>query len=948
MEVSVVEDDMSFELRRFWDYESLGIVDKGSLLYDEFVSEVKLIDGRYQVRLPFKENHDLLPDNFSLSKSRLVSLLKRLRPSPELLERYNDVIQEQMKQGIIEPVEQGIHNGVGRVHYIPHHKVVRIDKQTTKLRVVYDASARAGRNTPSLNDCLYAGPPLSPLIYDILLRFRVYKTAITGDIEKAFLNILVDPRDRDYLRFLWVDDIKDQHSNLQAYRFTRVAFGVSASPFLLNATVRHHLTSTERTSEFAQRVLKSLYVDDYVGGDDSDQSAFEVYKNLKSFFKGGGSTCESGCPILQSCKRELKNLKANFYRHHQSLTGLSRSLHSVFGSEEIHDATKHKVLGIVWDSQKDMWFLDLASPLETVSDDSVTKRAILGATSKLYDPLGLLSPVIILLKIIFQSICKSKVGWDDPVDSFLYKQWLKLVQDTRKVGVVELKRHYFRGSSSVDLLEVQLHGFADASDKAYGAVVYLRIKLTSGMIYTPLLSSKTRVAPINGETTPRLELLGALILARLVRSVVSAFEGTLRIDYIYCWLDSQIALWWIWGVNKEFKQFVQNRVVEIRSLVKPTKWDYCPTESNPADICSRGLLASKLITNQLWWNAPEFLLRDKQFWPSLRGKSMEVTKDNSDPCLELKKEGVNSYTKEQNSSVLANIVSERTIAGKLNLQCIISLERFSSLHRLIRVTAYVLRFITNVKQSKEGKELTGGDLKQEEVNQARELWYKMVQTSVLEDKQFDQVKISLALYTDEKGILRCGGRLKNAPIRRDARFPIFLPKSSHFTHLAINDCHLKVLHSGVKDTLTQLRSKFWVPKGRQAVRDAIRKCPRCKRIEGRSYSVPPTPPLPEFRLSDEFAFTRVGVDFAGPVYVKDVYSKKVEMNKAYIALFTCATTRAVHLELVPNLRAESFTRALIRFKGRRGTPALIVSDNGKTFKDSRVMTVSLISIKFVY
>jgi len=149
-----------------------------------------------------------------------------------------------------------------------------VDKDTTKLRIVYDASARSGKNTSSLNDCLYAGPPLSPLIYDILLRFRAHKTALIGDIEKAFLNVSVHPKDRDYLRFLWVDDVTSSHPNLQVYRFARVAFGVSASPFLLNATIRHHLTSADIPKEFAERVLKSLYVDDFVGGNDSDNSVF--------------------------------------------------------------------------------------------------------------------------------------------------------------------------------------------------------------------------------------------------------------------------------------------------------------------------------------------------------------------------------------------------------------------------------------------------------------------------------------------------------------------------------------------------------------------------------------------------------------------------------------------------------------------------------------------------
>ena len=192
---------------------------------------------------------------------------------------------------------------------------------------------------------------------------------------------------------------------------------------------------------------------------------------------------------------------------------------------------------------------------------------------------------------------------------FIHEQWLKLPQYLKMVGVVQLKRHYFHSKSLSELPSVELHGFADASERAYGAAVYLRVELTVGTVFTELVASRIRVAPINGDTIPRLELLDALVLARFINSVLTAFDGTLRVDSVSCWSDWQIALWWIWGVNREFKQFVQNRVVEIRGHVKPAHWDYCSSENNPADICSRGSLASKLVANQLWWNGPEFLLR---------------------------------------------------------------------------------------------------------------------------------------------------------------------------------------------------------------------------------------------------------------------------------------------------------------------------------------------------
>lgn len=182
--------------------------------------------------------------------------------------------------------------------------------------------------------------------------------------------------------------------------------------------------------------------------------------------------------------------------------------------------------------------------------------------------------------------------------------------------------------------------------------------------------------------------------------------------------------------------------------------------------------------------------------------------------------------------------------------------------------------------------------------------------------------------------MRCGGRLHNAPLPYAARFPAVLPRKHHFTILMIRKSHNNVMHNGVKETLTDLRSRFWVVKGRQTVRKVISSCATCKKLDGSPYNAPPQPPLPDFRVSDEMAFTQVGVDFAGPVYLKNVYSKSKTVYKAYIAIFTCASSRAVHLELVPDLSTETFLRCLKRFVSRRGVPRLVISDNGKTFKGS--------------
>ena len=290
------------QLRSFWELESLGISEEEKTLYDEFASNITFQDGRYKVSLPWKEFHEPLADNYLLSERRLRGLIQRLKHDPELLKEYNRTIQEQLANGVIEPVFPD-EKATNQVHYLPHHGVVRSDKATTKLRVVYDASSKA--SGPSLNECLYKGPKFHQLILDLLIRFRSYKVALIADLEKAFLMIAVDEKDRDVLRFIWVDDVAKEEPELRIYRFTRVVFGVSSSPFLLNATVKYHLERFLDSNEATvKRLLQSTYVDDIISGADSDEEAFELYTQAKKV-----STSGSFCPIANPYRPRLTLLK---------------------------------------------------------------------------------------------------------------------------------------------------------------------------------------------------------------------------------------------------------------------------------------------------------------------------------------------------------------------------------------------------------------------------------------------------------------------------------------------------------------------------------------------------------------------------------------------------------------------------------------------------------------
>ena len=246
----------------FWDLESIGIEAKESSVYEEFMQNIKFQNGRYCVRLPWKAHHPPLPDNFSLSQTRLLGLVRRLKQSPHIFKEYDNIIQDQISLGIVEIVSDPWNTSrSNQIHYLPHHGVVREDKSTTKLRVVFDATART--SGPSLNDCLYTGPSFKQRIADILVRFRLFPIGLVADIEKAFLMVSIADDDKDVLRFLWLDDIEAELPKIKVLRFSRVVFGVSSSPFLLNATIKHHMDHYRTVDQqFVDKLERSIYVDD--------------------------------------------------------------------------------------------------------------------------------------------------------------------------------------------------------------------------------------------------------------------------------------------------------------------------------------------------------------------------------------------------------------------------------------------------------------------------------------------------------------------------------------------------------------------------------------------------------------------------------------------------------------------------------------------------------------
>ena len=269
---------------------------------------------------------------------------------------------------------------------------------------------------------------------------------------------------------------------------------------------------------------------------------------------------------------------------------------------------------------------------------------------------------------------------------------------------------------------------------------------------------------------------------------------------------------------------------------------------------------------------------------------------------------------------------------------VMELDRFSSLERLIRVTAWVMRFISNLKRAKEKRDIRLGELEVGELEGAKRNWIYDAQGDLKNGASFEKIKVNLGLI-NKKGIYICHGRLSNAELEVQSKFPIILPIDHRFTHLVILNCHKRVHHLKVCATLAELRSRFWVPMGRQCLKKIIKPCLRSKFLDSMAFNAPVPAPLPEFRITEAPAFAQVGIDYAGPLFVKD----NGEIGKVCFCIFSCTVVRAVHLELVSDQTTSKFLNCFHRFCAQRGTPRLVISDNAKTLKAADKILRNLLS-----
>ncbi|XP_059184653.1 uncharacterized protein LOC131967729 [Centropristis striata] len=884
-------------------------------------SSTELIGDHYCIDLPFRQSNPILPNNHCVAEQRLQSLKRKFDKNSQFKEEYVASVNDMLTQGYAEmvPADQ-LKQSDGKVWYIPHHGVYHPRKG--KLRVVFDCGSTY--KGTSLNCHLLQGPDLTNSLIGVLIRFRQEPVAVMADIKAMFHQVHVAKGHTDFLRFLWWPDGDTTPSPMEC-RMKVHLFGAVSSPSCANYALRR--TAEDNAQHFPLEVVNTVkqnfYVDDCLKSMASEEEAIQMMKDLTALCHKGGFHLSKW--TSNSSKVLLSTAEEKRAKEMQEL------------DLDTDQLPMERALGLQWCTKADKFNFRTS-----VREQPQTRRGILSVVSSLYDPLGFLAPFTMPAKLLLQELCRRNLGWDEAISPSFSKQWSDWLEDLQKVAEFKVER-CIRPRDFGDPVTAQLHHFSDASQVGYGTVSYLRLE-KDHRVNVAFLFGKARVAPLKQTTIPRLELTAAVLAVRVDK--VLHKELQLKLEKSVFWTDSTTVLKYISNETKRFHTFVANRVSVIREAVDIDQWRYVCSKENPADEASRGMKTQDFLKGRRWINGPEFLSKTKEDWPEMNVDLDVISVDDPEIKRDLMVNTIVKDVENPTSHLICYFSSwtklKTSVAWFLKIRDVLIMlaqrrkEFLASAglkkdHLKIQVHE-VERRVQSFKVVLKGQSLTPEDLVKAEQSIILYVQKHKFKAEIASLKgSFKNIPKDSPLYkldpVMDDEILRVGGRLSKAALPSESKHPVILTKDMHVSTLILRHIHHQLGHAGRNHMLSRLRQKYWIINANSAPRKVISDCVVCRRNRGKLVEQKMAD-LPEERvLPDKAPFTNVGVDYFGPIDVKRGRS----LLKRYGVLFTCFTSRAVHLEVAHTLDTDSCINAVRRFICRRGPVSAIRSDNGTNF-----------------
>ena len=856
-------------------------------------------DGKFNVTQPQKSNFGQLGKNVKNAFQMLHVQECQRQKNPIVNRLYAEAINNYLDENHMEEVNPEKDE---ILHFLPHHPVIKMSSSSTKVRPVCNAASKSETGL-SLNDTLCVGPVVQPESFDILLRFRVKPFVLMGDLTKMYRQIWVNPKQRAYLTILWRNNPETE--KVKYYQMKTVTFGTASASFLATRVVMELANQNEKDFPRAAAIIKSsFYVDDLLAGFDSIDEAKLILSQLRNIFSSAGMTL---CKLASNDPAILMEIP----KHH------------VEASPENAENNIVKALGVQCELSEDQFTYRINTP---PAGSKMTKTTVLSENASLYDPTGWIGPVILKGKLFLKKLWIQKLGWKEELPAELKEEWNDFRKELHLLNEIKIKRQCV----ITNAVRIELHGFSDASIEAYGCCIYILSEDDSGNIQSSLICAKSKVSPMKQQSLARLELCGALLLAKLVNRVVGIFA--IQFDSVTLWCDSTIVLNWIGMLSSRLQTFVGNRVAECQRLSSKYLWRHGLGICNPADEISRGKSPKELIESTLWWHGPKFFKQPRSEWP----KSI-ITVSEDDP--EVKQEVKKSFVVKTDASMFEYIEMQH-----------------SQTRTVINVIAYILRFAHNARTISVKRD---GELSIEEREAAVTKVLQIIQKTIfpseykvleqqvelragqlageaIEDDAIPQISrkssiISLFPIMDENRIIRVGGRLQAcAAFCNDQKHPIILPRC-RFATLTIRELHNRHMHAGLTALLSFVREKFWPLRAKSTIRKVIHDCIVCNRVKPVD-SQQLMAPLPPARVNMAPPFTSTALDYAGFFTIRSGLTRNASTTKCYVAIFKCMCTAAIHLEVVSDLSTQAFIQTFDRFVSRRGLTKELYTDNATCFE----------------
>ncbi|XP_049542604.1 uncharacterized protein LOC125955513 [Anopheles darlingi] len=849
-------------------------------------AQTRLLVNRYETGLIWRYDNIRLPPSRDMALHRHECLIRKLKRNPELARSMIEKMKEYEAKGYVRRLTEVETQRRGpRDWYLPIFPVTNPNKPG-KVRVVFDAAAKS--KGVSLNDFLLPGPDQLSSLVAVLHKFREGKTALVGDIREMFFQVRMRAEDQQSQRFFWVTG-DDLNENPCLFAVAVMTFGATCSP----SSAQHVMnTNAERFNDKFPRAVTCIrdehYVDDMLTSTETDEEALKLAQDVRYVHAQGGFEIRNWVSNSKDVVQQLLRGQVN----------PSSALIQV-----TPDSPMEKVLGLWWDTDKDVFHFRLSPRHDKEllrGSKAPTKRELLRFLMTIYDPLGLIGNYLMGLKMILQDAWRSGRQWDDALDEELndkWRSWVATLPALQEVSVPRCYRKITPASASA-----QLHIFCDAGEGGMVAVAYFRFS-TGHIIECALIGSKSKVTPLKPTSIPRLELQAAIIGTRYARHILGSQR--INVSRRIFWTDSRNVICWLTSDHRRYTPFVAFRVGEILETTDAGEWRWLPTKLNVADEGTKWRDSVNLLPSSRWFRGPEFLWEKEEEWPA-------TLTDLKEPQEEVRKTIAHHSVKKEEPPI--------------------EFTRFSKWKRLLRATAYVSRFINNALSNRRGTERTIGTLTCDELSAAANLIYKQAQREAFPTQQpytrRDSPLFQLAPETDDHGVLRMRGRLARCPmVDASLQRPIIMPRRHYVTDLLIQDYHERYFHVNHRTVVSEIRRKYYIPKLLVEYNRIRRLCQLCK-IRNAKPRTPQMGDIPNQRVAvSQRPFTYCGIDYFGPMSV--MVGRRTE--KRWGVIFTCLTVRAIHLEISSTLTTTSCIMAIRRFIASRGHPVEMISDCGTNF-----------------